>query len=72
MVVILIQKMMAFRFNIVLDNIFDINNVIPIPNNITIITAIVDKIDAPIPCIVPATNIVAIVIRNGNLPVTWY
>lgn len=49
MVVILTQKMMAFRFNIVLDNIFDINNVIPIPNNITIITAIVDKMDAPIP-----------------------
>lgn len=71
MVVILTQKMMAFRFNIVLDNIFDINNVIPIPNNITIITAIVDKMDAPIPWIAPAINIVAIVIRNGNLPITW-
>ena len=28
----------------------------------------VDIIDAPIPCILPAINIVAIVIKNGNLP----
>ena len=52
----------------VLDKILDITNVIIIPNIITIITAIVDKIDAPIPPIVPTINIVAIVIKNGNLP----
>ena len=46
-------------------------NVRNIPNNITNITAIVDRIDAPIPCIEPAINIVAIAIKKGNLPITW-
>lgn len=46
------------------------NNVRKIPSNITKITAIVETIEAPIPCIVPLINIVATVIRNGNLPIT--
>ena len=36
----------------------------------TNITASVDIIEAPNPCIPPAINIVAIEIRKGNLPVT--
>ena len=55
-------------FNNVFDNIFDINNVKNIPNKITPSTTNVDIIDAPIPCMLPAINIVAIVIKNGNLP----
>ncbi len=55
-------------FNIVLDKILDITKVIIIPRIITNMTAIVDTIDAPIPPIVPAINIVAMVIKNGNLP----
>ena len=58
-------------FNIVFDNIFDINNVKIIPNMITPITVNVAKIDEN-PPYAPATNIVAIDIKNGNLPVTWY
>ena len=53
------------------DNIFDIINVKNIPNIITIITASVDNIDDknPLPpAYAPAINIVAIDIRNGNLP----
>ena len=59
-------------FNIVLDNIFEIIRLARIPNIITATTISVDKIDAPIPCIVPAINIVDIVIKNGNLPIAWY
>ena len=55
-------------FSIVLDKILDIISVIIIPNIITKITDKVDRIDAPIPPIVPAINILAIVIKNGNLP----
>ena len=55
-------------FNIVFDKILDITNVMTIPRIITNMTAIVDTIDAPIPPIVPAINIVAMVIKNGNLP----
>ena len=58
-------------FNIVFDNIFDITSVKNIPNIITTITANVDNIDAknPFPpANAPAINIVAIVIKNGNLP----
>ena len=68
MVVILILLMMAFLFNIVFDNIFDIINVKNIPNIITIITASVDNIDDknPFPAeYAPAINIVAIDIKMG-------
>ena len=55
-------------FKIVFDSIFDTNNVRKIPKSMTNITAIVDTIEAPKPCIVPAINIVAIDINSGNLP----
>ena len=58
-------------FNIVFDSIFEIIRLANIPKIITATTISVDKKDAPSPCIVPAINILAIVIRNGNLPVTW-
>ena len=58
-------------FNIVFDNIFEIIRLAMIPKIITVTTISVDKNDAPIPCIVPAINILAIVIKNGNLPITW-
>ena len=55
-------------FNIVLDNILEINIVINIPsstiNKTTIVAIIEDLPDVNIPPI----NILAIVIRNGNLP----
>ena len=56
----------------VFDNILEISNVRKIPNTTIANTAIVDKILACIPCIVPAIKILATVIRNGNLPITWY
>ena len=59
-------------FKIVLDNILEMNNVRKIPNKITNNTANVDSILAPMPCMVPAIKILAIVMRNGNLPITWY
>lgn len=59
-------------FNIVFDSIFEIIRLANIPKIITATTISVDKIDAPIPCIVPAINIVDIVIKNGNLPIAWY
>ena len=59
-------------FKIVLDNILEINNVRKIPSKIANNTANVDNILGHIPCIVPAIKILAIVIKNGNLPVTWY
>lgn len=52
----------------VFDNIFEIKRAQTIPSKITKSTAIVDTIDAPIPCIVPAINIVAIDIKNGKRP----
>ena len=55
-------------FKIVFDKILDITSVIIIPRIIIPITAIVDIIEEPIPPIVPAINIVAMVIKNGNLP----
>lgn len=59
-------------FNIVFDKILDIINVSIIPKSITRITERVDMIEDVIPDTLLAINIVAIVIRNGNLPVTWY
>ena len=56
----------------VFDNILEINNVKNIPNKITKITATVERIELPIPWILPAIKIVAIAIKNGNLPVTRY
>lgn len=55
-----------------MDNILETIKVKNIPNNITNITAIVETKEAPNPCIVPAIKIVAIEIRKGNLPITWY
>ena len=55
-------------FKIVLESILEIINVQNIPSNITNMTLIVDIIEAPKPCIVPAIKMVAIDIRNGNLP----
>ena len=54
----------------VLDNIFDITNVIIIPSIMTKTTDNADKIDDQIPSALPAMNIEEIVIKNGNLPVT--
>ena len=54
--------------SIVLDNILETSNAQNIPSSITNITLRVDIIDAPNPCIVPAIKIVAIEIKNGNLP----
>lgn len=59
-------------FSIVFDRILDIINVSIIPKSITRITERVDMIEDVIPDTLLAINIVAIVIRNGNLPVTWY
>ena len=53
----------------VLDNILDIISVIIIPITITKTTVRVDRIDDQIPNVVPAINIEAIVIKNGNLPI---
>ena len=55
---------------IVLESILDITSVIIIPITTSRITARVDKIEDHIPKVVPAINIEAIVIKNGNLPVT--
>ena len=57
-------------FKMVLDSNFEIASVKNIPNIITKITAMVEITDAPKPCILPAINIVAIAIKNGNLPIT--
>ena len=54
---------------IVLDKSLDIISVIIIPITTTKTTASVDRIDDHIPNVVPAINIEAIVIKNGNLPV---
>ena len=54
----------------VFDNILEISKVKKIPNNITKMTARVETIEAPNPCIVPAIKIVLIAIKKGNLPVT--
>ena len=54
-------------FKIVFDNILDIKSVMPIPSNTTSITIIVAPIDENLPML-PAKNIVAIVIKNGNRP----
>ena len=53
------------------DNILETINVKNIPSKITKITNRVATSELPIPCILPATKIVAIDIKNGNLPVTW-
>lgn len=52
----------------VLDRILDTIKVIKIPNKITKITQIVDKIELAKPDTVPAIKIEAIVSKNGNLP----
>ena len=58
----------ATPFKIVLDNTFDIISVMKIPNNTTNKTATADIIDDIPSVTLPAKNIIAIVIRNGNLP----
>lgn len=55
-------------FNIVLDNIFETNKVSKIPNKTTNITTIAATKPENIPAIEPEINIVATVIKNGNLP----
>ncbi len=55
-------------FNMVFDNILDMTKVIMIPRTITNITTNVDISEALIPPIVPAINMVATVIKKGNLP----
>ena len=55
-------------FNMVLDNIFDINNVSKIPSKTISITTIAATNPEKIPAIEPEINIVAIVIKKGNLP----
>lgn len=40
-----------------------------IPNKITRITAIVEIMEAPKPCMLPAIKIIAIEIKKGNLPI---
>lgn len=54
----------------VLESNLEIPKVNKIPNKITKITAKVDTMEAPNPCIVPAIKIVLIAIKKGNLPVT--
>ena len=51
-----------------MDNILEISKVRYIPNNITKSTQIVERIDAPIPVAMLPIKILAIVIKNGNLP----
>ena len=55
-------------FNIVLDSIFETNNVNKIPNKTTSITTTAATNPENIAAIEPEINIVAIVIKNGNLP----
>ena len=57
---------------IVLDKILDISNVINIPKTITHKTHNVDIKELVIPVKKLPMKIVAIVIKNGNLPVTRY
>ena len=57
---------------IVLDKIFDISNVINIPKTITHKTLNVDIKELAIPVKKLPIKIVAIVIKNGNLPITRY
>ena len=58
-------------FKIVFDSILEIINVKKIPNITINITKKVEINDAPIPCTMPAINIVAIDIKMGNLPIAW-
>ena len=55
---------------IVLDKILEMIRVIIIPIMITKTTDKVDKMEDQIPNVLPAINIEAIVIKNGNLPIT--
>ena len=55
-------------FKIVLDKILETTRVIKIPKRITQITAIVDIIEPAKPLMLPAIKILAIAIKNGNLP----
>lgn len=52
----------------VLDNRLEIIKVKNMPSKMTRMTARVEMIEAPSPCILPATKIVAIEIKKGNLP----
>lgn len=52
----------------VLDSILEIIRLQNIPKIITNITAKVETIEEPIPFMVPAIKMLAIVIKNGNLP----
>ena len=54
----------------VLDNILEISKVRKIAKIIIPIITNVEIIEAPIPLKLLATNIVAIEIKNGNLPIT--
>ena len=58
-------------FRIVFDKIFEINKVIKIPNNIIPKTERVDRILPAIPENRQPINKLEIVIKKGNLPVTW-
>lgn len=42
------------------------------PNKMTKITAMVEIMEAPNPCILPAIKMVAMAMRKGNLPITRY
>lgn len=55
-------------FNIVFESIFETNNVNKIPNKTTSITITAATNPENIPAIEPEINIVATVIKNGNLP----
>lgn len=54
----------------VFDNSLEMIKVKKIPSKITKITAMVEMMEAPNPCILPAIKIVAMAIKKGNLPIT--
>lgn len=57
-------------FKTVLESSLEITKVKKMPNKITTITARVEIMELPNPCILPAIKIVAIAIKKGNLPIT--
>lgn len=54
----------------VLDNNFETSNVKKIPSKITKITAKVETIELPKPCILPAIKMVEMAIKKGKRPIT--
>lgn len=54
----------------VLDSSLEMSSVKKIPSKMTKITAMVEIMEAPNPCILPAIKIVAMAIKKGNLPIT--